>query len=543
MRAASMGRRDQHMGEKCPYHLCIAGVHEAKGGDRKKAMHMFQSALLLLEEKERPKYALPEESERIQSYDEGTDPFRSYLCPNGIPASGILVSTILYNMGRLLIETSSHCQATEILEEALGRIGDPSSSAHLSSYIYLALAGCYHILGWFGHAQNVMEESIRIGVFDHDLAFKAAAYNLLGVVYFKKNESHGQKAMASLRVSMKLYLRLGNCEKKLATVFNNIGRVHYRDQKFSEAQEMFERAYFSRIGLYGNEHRDVAATLLCLAKTYRQQRLYESAFEAFTEYIRSCSGPRELVDPALFMCFGERDGPFTATILSLGYSEYARKRYFTALKCFKVALDIECENFGMVQRGVSSIIFSIGRTLAAMQEYKASIASFQEILRIESILTEGFPNEKAVCIMLEIASVREAMGDETGALADLIGILRIQESLSMRRENYFFTSTCATMGKIASIYERMGNLETAQHYLSRVLRIQRQSPYHGDSALTVFRLASLNLQLGWIKEVLGNLLELERLLEKRGGSIVGTELSGMHLYMISKLLPISAAAA
>ena len=117
---------------------------------------------------------------------------------------------------------------------------------------------------------------------------RAATLNCLSVIIFHLPECDTEKALSFCRNSLNLYRSIHGplaLTMEMATVMNNMGRIHFLRNEFKQALSIYMETLSMRRQIMGNNNMDVAATIFNIAQTSHCLCNYERALAFYDEFL------------------------------------------------------------------------------------------------------------------------------------------------------------------------------------------------------------------------------------------------------------------
>ena len=207
-----------------------------------------------------------------REYDEGMS---MYYSPIRMDASSMdnasdpksAASTILcYNLGQAYMRLEKDEEAKQWFERALH-----SPRGYLHMTVHAAAVSPFKILHNLGYIQyrrqdiqcatQTFREALQESQKSVNKLDVANSLNALGVLFFHLPEPDAAQSMDCYNQALTIRKALlGPTHVDVATCLNNIGRVHYIEQRYDDALLVYQEALRIRRLLLGQDHLDVAAT-------------------------------------------------------------------------------------------------------------------------------------------------------------------------------------------------------------------------------------------------------------------------------------------
>ena len=175
-------------------------------------------------------------------------------------------SILCYNLGQAYVALEQDEEARQWFERALH-----SSSGYLNMRVHSAVLSPFKILHNLGYIQyrrqdihgalQIFREALHESQRSVNKLDIANSLNALGVLYFHLPEPDAVRSIDCYMQALAIRRAvLGPTHVDVATCLNNIGRVHYIDQRYDDALLVYQEALRIRRLLLGQDHLDVAAT-------------------------------------------------------------------------------------------------------------------------------------------------------------------------------------------------------------------------------------------------------------------------------------------
>jgi tetratricopeptide (TPR) repeat protein len=328
---------------------------------------------------------------RRNKYDELMDVFQDpYTIDTSFTLSEVIIARLCFNVSLVQIAQDRFEEALKMLEKALQRIEKSALKnkdiefqlLHKIGFTQFTLGNAAESLKTFEKASSIALQTAM------DKVSLAACLNCLGVIHFHHEPKKADTAMQLLIQSLALYRQV-HCSfsKEVATVLNNIGRVHFLLSQYDQALNVYNEALVIRVKVLGAESVDVAATLYNIGQSYHQLGQLDHAMHYYKRFL-SLSG-KELSTYS-------RD----AAIVYLGIGEIYKdqKDMKQALAAFKQALAAQKASLGNYHLEVASTLNKLGNLCYEMQDPADALEFYKQGLEIEILILE--PSHQHIIITL-----------------------------------------------------------------------------------------------------------------------------------------------
>jgi eukaryotic-like serine/threonine-protein kinase len=409
--------------------------------------------------------------------------------------------------------------ARALLDQGAARLAtELAAEPELRAEMLIVLGGIYEKLGLFDRARPLLEEALavreaRLGSRHLDVAGSAAA--LASVLYeqgeYPKAEELTRKGLALRRellgpedtlvaASMtdlaaimdaqgkhedaESLLRAGleidrkrEAWQKVATDLHNLSVTLWRRGEYGEALPLAEEALALRRRLHGEEHTDVASTLLVLASILSASGEYDRAEQIY----RECLAMRRKL-------LGDGHPHVAITLNNLGLLLQARGRLEEAEQSLREALAIRRAAFGDQHLEVASSLNNLGILLYLMGNFPGAAEHFERALAIwRPALGETHPH------VLTALNNLGATWRDKGDLAKAEPLLR--EALALRRKalGEEHPDVAASRNNLGELLAKKGEFAEAEANSRAALAIWRTAlgadhPSVADALVTLGRM-------------------------------------------------------
>lgn len=366
----------------------------------------------------------------LSKYDEGMDVYQEPESLNDVFGMPSISSRLHYNVGLCQIGRGKLDEAILSFEKSLHQVENSSEKESFFRLRVLCKVGfCYFGMGNGEEAAECFHRSLGLAVqSSSDKVVVAACLNCLAVVYFHYHPERANEAMQLLKQSLSIYReRRGDISKEVATVLNNMGRIHFLRFEYEEALSVYAEALFIRVQILGEDSIDVAATVYNSGQCYHQLGQFENAmqyYKRFIDLITKNGGPPGRDAAIVYRGIGE--------ILQ---QQHDLKRAFNA---FKDALQAEKQSLGKFNQQVASTLNKLGNLCYEMQDHTSALQYYQEGLEIEtSILDPLHPH--IVITLTNIAHI------EVGRSGDCLLLNSWMSSSSLYSFSTWYPETTAQL--------------------------------------------------------------------------------------------------
>jgi tetratricopeptide (TPR) repeat protein len=464
-------------------------------------------------------------------YDEGMQAFDEPLQISHSEHTDSTSSLLFFNIAQTYVGRGQFPMSQTWFERALFASSPKSDqrSVKVVFKILHSLGHCCYRIGSHDDAMWYYQRALSMGI-QHELQDTdlAASLNCVGVLLFhRQSEEDTEKAMEKFKQSLAIYRAsdVADCSE-IATVLNNIGRVHYLWSKYKAALSVYEETLQIRRQLLGNDSIDVAATICNIGQTYHQLGRLDEAMTSYEEFLniaRSCLGSDTRGVALVYKCIAE--------------IHHERSQHALALLVFKKALGVARVSFGGCHSEVTSTLNKLGNVCYEMQDYSGAMKYYKEWLEIEIlILSPNHPN--VITTLTNIAGLYKHQGrlgkaistyrrvydmqlktlgkdslEVAGTLSSM-GLMQYhlksydralesyQEALRVRRDHYGCTNenadVASTLNSLGLVLFKQEVFEMAKECFMESLQISRNilGPNHRDVAILWYNIATIFFETG-----------------------------------------------
>ena len=461
-------------------------------------------------------------------YDEG---MHAYDVPLSIQESSnvdSITSTLLYNIAQTFVRRGRCEVAITWFERALAKRNnvDTETPDFLVKVLHNLGHCCYRVgrnPEAMIHYQQALSLISKFGLGDIEVA---AVLNCIGVLHFHRHSDDAQKALEMLHQSLAIYRsRLGSLSKQVATVLNNMGRVHYLLSEYERALQVYDEALRIRQQVLGADSIDVAATIYNTGQTLHQLGRLDECMGFYEDFLtvakrRLGSESRDVAN--VYRCVAE--------------VHQERGDLKLALQCFLKSLKAGRASLGNNHPDVASTLNKLGNLCYEMQDHNAAMEYYKEGLEIEfKVLIPNHPH--IIITMTNIAHLYKSRSDYAGALRTYLevrimqekafgpnslevaatfssmGLMQYhmkcygaafdsyQEALRIRRD-YFgcdeHPDIASTLNSIGLVLFKQDIFELAKNCFEESLRIRKKilGPDHRDVAILWYNIATIYFETG-----------------------------------------------
>lgn len=496
--------------------------------------------------------------------------------------SPAIEATLLFNVGQVQRRRGELDAASKCYDHALDALAGWNAvwvAPHLESMlsrhpvvmpILHNIGSLQYRRGEIGPALETYNRALRLSraMYGDRHPHVAAALNCLGVLHYHNANSPSDnasdamdekstdqetgtttaRAMELFQQSLALRIEvLGPNDVDVATVLNNIGRIHVQLDEFDLAIRYYEDALRIRRTL-GSDNLDYAATAFNAGQSYHQKGELGRALELYHEFLRVALmkfGHRhrdvavvlsgiaqihqergenakalELYEASLCAgkaALGEHHSEIAMLLNRLGNFHFEQERLDDALRCYKRGLQIERRVLPPDHPNIVVTLSNLGEIHRQKGEWDEAANMYSDCLAILKEKHAGKDHVDVASTLSTIGLIHDQRGDACKSLRHL------QDALLMRRRllGSDHLDVASTLVYIGTILYRKGVLSMALELFTESLRIRQTSlgPDHRDSAFVLYNIALCYQQRGCHEEAIeayAETLRIEKLVLGEG---------------------------
>ena len=321
--------------------------------------------------------------------------------------------------------------------------------------------------------------SLAVWIFTSELALAQTAdwarYTDAGIA--ATEEHRYAEAEKQFKAAIEEAEKFGPGDTRLATSLSYLAEVYVVQQKYAEAEPLYQRALEIREKAKGPEHHDVLVSLNNLAAVYYVHGKYAEA-ESF--YKRSLSILEKVQGP---------DSPEVATILNnLAELYRAQGKYAEAEPLYKRLLIIEEKALGPDDPNVAASLNNLALLYANQGKYSEAEPLYRRALTIQQ-KAFGADHPEVAATLNNLAELYRRQRKYSEAEPLYKNSLAIVE----KAEGPDHPHVAASLNNLAQLYDDQGKHSEAEPLYRRSLEIREKAlgPDHPDVAESLYNLAAL----------------------------------------------------
>ena len=461
-------------------------------------------------------------------YDEGV---RAYIDTMDIGegiSDSLQSAALYYNVAQTFVHLNKYNDAMSWFDLALMCVKlVPESNVVFTTTVKIRhnLGYCYYRLAKSNEAKYCFEKALELAE-EARLGFPytAVARNAFAVTVFYSTPTSG-KALTSLQKSLTEYKCIfGNTSREVASVLNNIGRVHFSNGCFNDAVLCYKESLAIRREILCKDSIDVAATICSAGQALHRLGELSQALSLYEEFLTlSVSGKYNQRDIAIiaksageiyhkqarqveakaiyekalnaaFAGFGHIHPEIASIYNRLGNLYYETNKLGKALECYKEGLTIEQLTLPACHARIVVTIANIAQIHYQLGEYAMALARYNQVYNIQ--LKAHGPRS------LEVSKALATMGEMEYKMRHFEAAFTIFQDVLVIQRDYFENSDdgleiASTMNSIGIVACAQGEFKIAQNCFDSSLKIRRKKlGDHKDTATLWYNLATVNEEIG-----------------------------------------------
>jgi tetratricopeptide (TPR) repeat protein len=408
-------------------------------------------------------------------YDEGMRVYQGLLKIKESSPPEEIVASLLYNIGQTYLQRGIHKEAILWFQQSVDKFCALGVSHSVKVIMNLHCLGyCHYRTGkgekaaiLYGRAHALVSEPALAG--SHHMA---GSVNCAGVLLFNEQPCDTEKAMETFHYSLELYReREGADLIAIATVLNNIGRVHYLRSEFNEARAIYEECMQIRRALLGDDSVDVAATVYNLGQTCYQLGQLDESLSNYREFLK-------IVVPIV----GPKSKDVALVYKGIAQIYHERSDLKSALYYFTQTVEAQRASIGSLS-DTASTLNKMGNLCYELNDFHTAMQHYQEGLKVEkAVLSANHPH--IIITLTNIGHINKQLGEYKKALTAYRQVHRMQVK-TFGADSF---DTAETMSSIGLMQYHVKDYATSFESYQEALRIRRQhfdSDDHPDIASTL----------------------------------------------------------
>lgn len=386
----------------------------------------------------------------ISKYDEGMLQFQNPETVRDIFEADLIASRLNYNIGLCKTAKADFAKALACFEMSLQQAQRSSEADQKLQFRVLQQIGyCHFIMGNGKEANQRYQQALELaGVTELDDIAVGACLNCMAVVYFHHRPELADEAMELLKQSLAIYREtLGDVSIEIATVLNNIGRIHYLRSEYKDALAVYFESLTIRVQLLGEDSVDVAATVYNSGQCYHQLGQLGNAMQYYERFLGMIK---------INGRFSSRDAAIVYHGIGEIHQENNERNH--AINALKSALQAEKESLGRFHHEVASTLNKLGNLCFETQDFVSALIYYKEGLKIETTILE--PSHPHIVITLtniahievsEGVALSPFLGFAAVPLKAFLGFELFRNKDTIMQLHFMHTSKCTKSSKCAAL--------------------------------------------------------------------------------------------
>ncbi|MDZ8260602.1 tetratricopeptide repeat protein [Nostoc sp. ChiQUE01b] len=353
------------------------------------------------------------------------------------------------------------------LDQRLSGYEHPSAETNLSS-----LADLYISQGRYNEAESLYQQALKLnkrllGEYHIDVATSLDRLALVYLLQKRYNEAEPlyqqalelRKRLLGDYNTLKLrILLLGDSHIDVATSLDNLALVYRLQERYNEAEPLYQQALELRKRLLGEEHLDVVDSLNSLAFIYRLQERYSEAEPLYQQAL-------ELRKRLL----GEEHLDVADSLGNLAFIYFLQRRYSKAEPLYQQALELRKRLLGEEHPLVATSLNSLAFVYQLQERYSEAESLFKQVLELNKRLL-GEEHTSVAYNLNSLALIYQSQGRYTEAEPLFKQALELNKRL-LGEEH---TSVADSLNSLALIYQFQGRYIEAEVLFKQSLEMRKR---------------------------------------------------------------------
>jgi tetratricopeptide (TPR) repeat protein len=411
-----------------------------------------------------------------REYDEGMRIYGEPLPIDSSTQAGSITSIIFYNIAQTHSHRGEQETARTWFEQSLSKSRETSNNLSYDIIVKNLhnLGHCAYQLGQTCKAMQYYEKALSLILeLDLDNNYLAAFLNCVGVLNFHRQTDDMAKTLETFQQSLEIYQSSFESDAlAIATVLNNIGRVHFLRAEFQEALLVYTEAITIRRQVLGDLSINVAATAYNIGQTYHQIGNLDKSMEHYQDFLLIAKS-----------CFGTDTRDIALVYKGIAEIHQDKSELKLALQYFTQALSSQRASVGNLYPEVASTLNKLGNLCYEMKDYDSAMKYYKEGLEVENAVLPS-SHSHIVITLTNIAHIYKHVGDHRRALRAYKSVMKMQ-SQTFGTDSIKVAETLSSIGLMQyHIRDFVGAFESYQEAL-RIRREYYGADEHPDVASTL----------------------------------------------------------
>jgi tetratricopeptide (TPR) repeat protein len=293
-------------------------------------------------------------------------------------------------------------------------------------------------------------------------------------------------------------VKIAEDDGKIITLLENLGKCLYSNGRYSEAQQIHERALDLRIKSSGPENRETLRNMFSIAEALSHQGKYKEA-----------EGLHRKILELRRKVLGEKDPEVMRSMNYLAQAMYYDGRYIEAEQMHREALSLQIEIFNPEHPNALTTTGYLAQTLSQQGKYEEAERMHRNLLKTRlKVSGEEYPATLATMSCLGVA--QRNLGNYSDAERTHRRVLDLRVKVLGDRHPH----TLVTKRWLADALHHQGKYEESYSLNRQVLELQTEllGPKHPNTILTLSNLGDTLFCQGQndqAKELYQQVLDLE----------------------------------
>ena len=410
-------------------------------------------------------------------FDEGMNLYNGPEPIQGTEDLRVVEATLLFNMGQVHRAQEVFSEALLLYRRALQCLisvyGSNGTHGSISSGILVPLL---HSLGLMAYLQGKPSDAVSafkvalLGIptsHEAHCLTKGLTLNCLGVALYHRSAEDAPEALKCFEESLAIVRDcLGQNSLYVATIHNNMGRIHVQMEDFEKALSLYEKALHTRQVL-GINNLDFAATSFNVGQSYHQLGELDKAITYYRAFLDVAS-----------VRFANNHRDIAVVLSGIAQIYQQKQEHAKALALYEKSLIIGRASLGCNHAEIAMLLNRMGNFHFERENYHEALRAYREGLRIERLtLEKNHPN-----IIVTLSNIGEIYRQQTNHVK---AIAVYKEVLELQRERFgpLSAEVGSSLNIIGLVHDQKGEPQRALHYLQEALVVRRVAL--GDDHLDV----------------------------------------------------------
>lgn len=405
-------------------------------------------------------------SGKTLEYDEGMHMYNTPMRISEEHQMHSALPALAYNMAQAVINCGGHdCAKCWLKLAARYHQATGSSDSIMEVRILHTLGYCFYKTAASDMSLACFQKALGT-IRNRNLGDKclAMAMNCIGVVHFDMAYADSGNSKQAFEQSLQIYRSSSNMNQlEMATVLNNLGRVHYLRSEFEAARNVYAESLQIRKTFLARDSLDLGAVFYNLAQVFFQLGCVDDAMVNYQEFVSIAS-----------IHSGENSKDTGLGFKGIAEVHQEKENLPSALCFFTKALTAHTSSCGIYSQEVATILNKLGNLNYEMQNFDTAMRNYRDGLEIERrILSPNHPH--LIITQTNIAHIHRQLGEYAQARVEYEIVLKMQIE-TFGKDGIELAETYACIGLMCS---RLGDDENTVQSYQAALKVYRH--YYGTN--------------------------------------------------------------